>query len=145
MTSAPNTSTQSTSSLLELKPDVVAGARSTGYVDGAWRPASRDLAAEVPALLAELPGELGTVERISYHLATWGLTVRALRTPGGLVHLAGYRTQHPDTVDVVGNSHRVTLLVVPPETDDTTARRVMAAASDPDNIARPADLLATEH
>jgi hypothetical protein len=57
---------------LKLKPK----APTIGSVDGAWWPRSRDLAAELPALLAVLAVRLGPIERVGYHLGDWAPTVR---------------------------------------------------------------------
>src|SRR3954462_6421140 len=53
---------------LTLKPRALA----TGAVDGGWWPRSRNLAAEVPALLSVLADRLGTVEGVSYNPDDWG-------------------------------------------------------------------------
>jgi hypothetical protein len=110
---------------LQLKPE----APSTGHVDGAWWPHSRDLVAELSALLEALAVRLGRVEGVSYHLADWGVTARKTAVDGAFVRVAGYRTQPADTVDVIGVAGRVTLLVVPPEADSATAGRAMTAAA----------------
>jgi hypothetical protein len=39
-------------------------APTTGYVDGAWWPRSRDLAAELPVLIAVLAARLGSIVRV---------------------------------------------------------------------------------
>ena len=57
---------------LKLKPK----APTTGYVDGAWWPRSRDLSAELPALLAVLAVRLGRVQRVSFNLTDWDATPR---------------------------------------------------------------------
>jgi hypothetical protein len=100
----------------------------TGFVDGGWWPRSRDLPAELPALLAVLAVRLGPVESVSYHLDDWAPTPRRVTVDGRLVRLAGFRSQRPATVDVLGARHRVTLLVVSPETTSHTAHAVLMAA-----------------
>lgn len=130
---------------LMLKPGIGPRVSVTGQVDGAWWPGSRDLAAEAPALAKTLRGCLGNVERISYNLAAWGPTARGLTVEGATLRLAGYRTQHPDTVDVLGRSHRITLLVVPPEATEEAGQRAMARAADPGNTDSPAQLLDVSH
>jgi Family of unknown function (DUF5994) len=109
---------------------------STGFVDGAWWPGSRDLAAELPALAAELGPRLGRVVSISYHLDAWERPPRKVDLHGAAVRLAGYRTQDVDTVDVIGSQGRLTLLVVPPEADPQLARDAMAAAGETGNTDR---------
>jgi hypothetical protein len=109
---------------LRLKPR----AHATGVVDGGWWPRSRDLAAEVPALLAVLAVRLGSVEGVSYHLDDWGPTPRRIEVGGARVRLAGYRSQHRDTIDVYSRGQRVTLLVVAPEASALVAGAALRAA-----------------
>jgi hypothetical protein len=143
MTSAPTLNTQdgtnritavkdSHSTLrLRLKPK----APSSGFVDGGWWPRSRDLAAELPRLLTVLSVRLGRIERVSYHLSDWDPTIRKISFSGGVVRLAGYRSQHPDTVDVIAAGQRVSLLVVPPEAAAQTAHAALMAAGRRGNTA----------
>lgn len=123
---------------LRLKPQ----GPTTGFVDGAWWPHSRDLAAELPALLAVLTVRMGRIERVSYNLPTWAPVVRKIHVDGGVVRLAGYRTQHPDTVDVFSGRHLTTLLVVPPQAPPETAHRILMAAAHRGNTDRISELLA---
>lgn len=109
---------------LRLKPK----APSIGWVDGGWWPRSRDLAAELPRLLSVLSVRLGPIERVSYHLGDWGPTVRKISFGGGVVRLAGYRSQHADTLDVLAARQRVTLLVVSPEATTQAAHAALMAA-----------------
>jgi Family of unknown function (DUF5994) len=115
----------------------------SGFVDGGWWPRSRDLPAELPALLAVLAVRLGAVERVSYHLEDWGPVPRRITVDGRLVRLAGYRSLHPATIDVLSAGHRVTLLVVPPETTAHTAHGVLMAAGRRANTDRIDALLLT--
>ena len=124
---------------LRLKPD----GPVTGFVDGGWWPRSRDLPAELPALLAGLADRWGPVERTSYNLDAWGPAPREITIDGRRVRLAGYRSQHPATIDVLGASHRATLLVVPPETAPRTAQALLSAAGDGANTDRVDALLLT--
>lgn len=124
---------------LRLKPR----APVTGFVDGGWWPRSRDLPAELPALLAVLEVRLGRVERVSYNLDVWGPTPRKITLDGRLVRLAGFRSQHPDTIDVLSAGHRVTLLVVPPEAAPEVAHDTLMAAGHRGNVDRVDALLLT--
>jgi Family of unknown function (DUF5994) len=126
---------------LMLKPEIGPRVASTGHVDGAWWPRSRDLAAELPVLAKALAAWLGRVERVSYNLAVWGDTVRRTQVDGVPVRLAGYRSQDPDTVDVLGHSHRITLLVVPPEATEVAGHQAMVLAADPTDTGSPTQLL----
>src|SRR5919112_5460245 len=89
MTSAPTIPT-STASMAVEGTSTVEGARevlrlrlkpkaaTTGVVDGGWWPRSRDLAVELPGLLAVLAVRLGRIERVSYHLTEWAPAVRKI-------------------------------------------------------------------
>lgn len=125
---------------LKLKPQ----AATTGQVDGAWWPRSRDMAAELPTLLTDLAARLGRVERVSYNLAAWAPTARKITIGGAVVRLGGYRTQHPDTVDVLGARQQLTLLVVPPEASPQAARRALNTAAQPGNTDGIAELLTAQ-
>jgi hypothetical protein len=123
---------------LKLKPR----APTTGFVDGAWWPRSRDLSAELPALLAVLAIRLGRVQRVSYNLTTWDAAPRRLPVDGHQVRLGGFHAQHPHTVDVIGpDGSRLTLLVVPPGTSPAAAHQVLLKAGRRDNIDSVDDLL----
>ena len=141
MTSGPHTPPHP-APRLRLKPKEP----TTGYVDGAWWPRSGELAGELPALLAVLAVRLGRIERVTYPLATWALARRRLVVDGAVVRLEGFRSQHADTVTVVGTSgtHRLTLLVVPPDTESVFAHRVLMAAAHRENDDTIETLLAGE-
>jgi hypothetical protein len=126
---------------LRLKP----AEPTTGHVDGAWWPRSRDLPAELPALLATLSARLGGIERVTYRTGAWPPARRLLTLGDAVVHLEGFRTEHADTLTVAGyrNRYRVTLLVVPPETDPGRAYDILTAAALPDNIDDVETLLGT--
>ena len=114
---------------LTVKPT----APATGAVDGGWWPRSRDLVAEVPALLAVLADRLGAVEGVSYNPDDWGPTPSKIIAGGGRIRLGGYRTQHRDTIDVYGRQQLVTLLVVAPEATAPVAQAALKAAGHRDN------------
>jgi hypothetical protein len=141
MSSASSTlPTSPTTDRLSLKPD----SATTGFVDGAWWPASRDLAAEMPALLAALGDQVvGPVERVSYNIDAWNAVPRKVRVDGKVVRMGGFRSQPAATLKVVGEGRALMLLVVPPETDQQAAHRVLAAASENGNTEGIDALLAT--
>jgi hypothetical protein len=130
MTSAPTTrsASQSASDNQHLRLRLKPRGPVTGFVDGGWWPRSRDLPAELPALLAVLAVRLGSVESVSYNQDVWGPTPRKITFDGRLVRLAGYRSQHPATIDVLSAGHRLTLLVVPPEATPEAAHASLMAA-----------------
>jgi uncharacterized protein DUF5994 len=140
-TSTPRPSAQTHSDdnpdRLRLKPK----GPTTGWVDGGWWPHSRDLAAEVPRLVTVLETRLGRIERVSFHLGEWGATASKINCAGGVVRLDGYHSQRANTVDVLGTHHRVTLLVVDPETSAQTAHAALTAAGHRGNTDDVATLL----
>jgi hypothetical protein len=140
MTSASSTLPPlSTTDRLSLKPE----SATTGFVDGAWWPASRDLAAEMPAFIAALAGRAGAVERVSYNIDAWDAVPRKVRVDGNVVRMGGFRSQDAATLKVVGEQQVFTLLVVPAETDEQAAHRVLATASENGNTEDVDALLAT--
>ena len=124
---------------LRLKPK----ATSTGYVDGAWWPRSRDLTAEVPALAHVLSVRLGRVTRVTFPLEAWDTPPRQLTVDGKLLRLEGFHSQDQYVVHATGSTgRRVILLVVPPEAADDRAHDAMIVASRRDNTDRPIEILA---
>lgn len=116
---------------LRLRPKAL----STGYVDGAWWPRSRDLAAELPALLAVLAVRLGEIPRVSYNLIEWDTAPRQIAADGLRVRLSGFWSRPAHTVDVIaGDRRRLTLLLVPPDTEPSTAHHAMMCAAERENI-----------
>lgn len=115
---------------LKLKPD---GA-TTGFVDGAWWPRSRDLQQELPALLAGLHQRLGPVEAVSYHLGDWSSPPRRTSIAGVSVRIGGYRLQRAGSLDVIARNRRVTLLVIDPEQSQEVAEQALIASAELDNI-----------
>ncbi|WP_210718110.1 DUF5994 family protein [Amycolatopsis acididurans] len=124
---------------LRLKPE----APTTGYVDGAWWPRSRDLSSELSALRAALTVRMTRIDRVTYNLTVWPPTPRRLVLDGHVVRLEGFRSQHTDTVTVIGaDRRRLTLLVVPPDTDPDLAHRILVTAAHGNTIDTIKTLLA---
>ncbi|WP_172385915.1 DUF5994 family protein [Streptomyces sp. MNP-20] len=106
-----------------------------GPVCGAWWPRSNDLEAELPGLAAAFATEKGRVTRITSHRETWSAAPHSLRVPGHTVR-AAWLVSGCDPYSIRLFSHnlrRWDLLVIPPDTVDATAARLMTAASDPMN------------
>jgi hypothetical protein len=115
----------------------------TGHVDGAWWPRSADLTAELPALAEVLVERLGQVHRVAYGLSSWDPSPRRLDVDGFRVRLEGFTYQDQNVVHLTGrNRDRISLLVIPPETDQAAGRDTLRAATDQDNVDRPEVLLA---
>jgi len=124
---------------LRLRPK----APTSGHVDGAWWPRSRDLAAELPSLLAVLAVRLGPVPRVNYNLTEWTTTPRRIASDGLKIRLDGFWSRPAHTVDVIAaDRSRLTLLVVPPNADRIAAHHTMMRAAGRDNVDTVDDLLA---
>jgi hypothetical protein len=104
-----------------------AGAGRSAF-DGAWFPRSRDLAVELPELIAALERRGVRVERFTYALDAWAEPVpRKLEILGRTVRAGGFRSMDPGVVCLTwaGGTRRADLLVVPPETDVVTGARAL--------------------
>ena len=101
--------------------------------DGAWFPRTRDLAVEVPELIAELDRRGVRVERFTYALEAWTAAPRKLGCLGRTVRTGGFRSMDPDIVCLTwaGGARRADLLVVPPGTDVLTGVRALRLAVRP--------------
>ncbi len=112
---------------VSLRPDVGEG-RSP--FDGAWFPRSRDLAVEVPELIAELDRRGVRVERFTYAMDAWQPPPRKLLVGDRPVRTGGFRSMDPLVVCLTwdGGARRADLLVVPPETDVLTGARALRLA-----------------
>lgn len=122
---------------LRLKPK----APTTGYVDGAWWPRSDDLSKELPDLLAVLSVRLGVIERVIYNLGDWAKAPTEFEMNGEPIRLGGSTGQPVDTIQVIGDNHKLILLVVPPGTNPELAHDAMMSAAAADNASTIEDLL----
>lgn len=103
-----------------------AGDGSSAF-DGAWFPRSRDLASELPELIAELERRGVRVERFTYSLENWPAVPRKILVSGRVVRTGGFRSMDPLVVCLTwaAGTRRADLLVVPPETDVLTGARAL--------------------
>jgi len=82
-------------------------------------------------LMAVEAGGYSEVRRVSFALTTWeGRPPRSSRMLNRVVKLGGFRSQNPAEISLVDSSgwKRITLVLVPPETDRSVARRALAMA-----------------
>ncbi|MGY1593877.1 DUF5994 family protein [Geodermatophilus sp. SYSU D00708] len=95
--------------------------------DGAWFPRSRDLAVELPELVAALDKRGLRIERFTYPLDAWTACPRKVAVGGRVVRTGGFRSMDPGVVCLSwdGGTRRADLLVVPPETDVITGARAL--------------------
>ncbi|MEV4143601.1 DUF5994 family protein [Amycolatopsis sp. NPDC049691] len=85
---------------------------------------------------------MGRTDRVTYRLGEWQAPRRRLAVGEYVVRLEGFRSQHDDTLTVVGwNHHRLTLLVIAPETGPEVAGHVLATAADENNTDDSSQLL----
>lgn len=122
---------------LRLKPK----APRSGFVDGAWWPHGYDLNSELPDLLAVLSVRLGPIDRVLFNINEWSKPTPKLLSGGRAVRLDGHQRQPVNTVEVVGaDDARITLLVVPPDSDPEGAHDALMAAAAP-SYESPVDAL----
>lgn len=87
---------------------------SLAALSGAWAPATADLAAELPALVAELHRRGVRVFRIAYNPARWHEAPHQVTADGRAVHLGLFRTLPPDLLILQGSHGERLDLTVPP-------------------------------
>ncbi|WP_217561118.1 DUF5994 family protein [Streptomyces sp. GbtcB6] len=101
-------------------------------IDGAWWPRSRDLTAELPALIEVLDPLWGRITRATVNPTFWPVIPRKVPVHGHVVHVGWFEAeQDPHKLLLFYTAGRWDLLVVPPETEPVTAARLMAMATDP--------------
>lgn len=102
------------------------------FVDGGWWPHSRDLLEVLPPLLAAVEAAgYPEVRRVSYAFTAWdGQPPHKAAMLNRVVKLGGFVSQDPTELTLVDSSgwKRVTIAVVPPDTDPNTACRALAMA-----------------
>ena len=128
---------------LILKP----GMPRTGAVDGAWWPRSRDLVAEVPALVGSVPTAAGRVQRVGFGRSLWDAVPHRTRgwVDGRRIGLDGFAAFAADVVWIatsITGSAPLFLLVVPPDTAVEIAAGILRRAGSAENLETPAELLA---
>lgn len=118
---------------------------STGLLDGAWWPLTRDLEAELPLLVDALEERWGRLTRVMVNPTRWPVVPRKVAAARHTLHVGRFAELDPDKVILL--SHRVgrcDLLVIPPETEPAPAARLMAAAAIPGSLLTAGALLADE-
>jgi hypothetical protein len=133
---------------LDMRP---AGDGARGALDGAWWPHSRNLAAELPALLTGLdawldspvPGHGAHISRVSINLTVWDAVPAHLDRTGRRIRLSWFGSVDAHTLSATASdgSH-LNLLVVPSRATPEQAGTVIAAATDPANVLSGAAVLA---
>jgi hypothetical protein len=127
MDAAPPPLHSSTSARLRLAAQPAHG-RQPRAIDGAWWPRSYDLAAELPALLAELPPDCGEITSVTVSSAIWPAGPARILVADRPVRLCRttHASQDPPTICLLApGCGRLDLLVAPPDASETDARRLM--------------------
>ncbi|MFG1923197.1 DUF5994 family protein [Cryptosporangium sp. NPDC048952] len=105
-----------------------------GMLDGGWWPYGTDPLAELPALIAALDAQVGTVYRITLNGELWQSTPRRIAVSGRAVRLGWHGPSDVHEISVSGAGRdRLDLLVVPPSTSEDSALAAMATAARGDN------------
>ncbi|MFF4352821.1 DUF5994 family protein [Streptomyces sp. NPDC001530] len=102
-------------------------------IDGAWWPRSRDLTAELPALVAVLDPLWGRITHVTVNPPCWPVIPRTVPVHGHVVKVGWFRAEQ-DPHKLLLFSYTVgrwDLLVIPPGTSAVTAARLMTTATDP--------------
>ncbi|WP_030951710.1 DUF5994 family protein [Streptomyces sp. NRRL S-481] len=112
-----------------------------GVLDGAWWPRSRDIGAELPALLSALIAHLGPVTRVGLDSAAWeGLPTRIV-VDDRVVHIDSFPVGDDTVLITRGDQDVFSLLVVPPHATPEAAHSAMAQAVRADNISQAEQIL----
>ncbi len=112
-----------------------------GVLDGAWWPRSRDIGAELPALLSALIAHLGPVTRVGLDSAAWeGLPTRIV-VDDRVVHIDSFPVGDDTVLITRGDQDVFSLLVVPPHATPEAAHAAMAQAVRADNISQAEQIL----
>ncbi|MFF3782940.1 DUF5994 family protein [Streptomyces sp. NPDC001933] len=112
-----------------------------GVLDGAWWPRSRDVAAELPALIQALTTHLGPVTRVGLDADAWEEVPTRVVVDDRVVHLDSFPVGDDTVLITRGDNDHFALLVVPPDTTPDAARDAMARAVDAGNVTRAAEIL----
>ncbi|MFI8227590.1 DUF5994 family protein [Streptomyces sp. NPDC085900] len=112
-----------------------------GVLDGAWWPRSRDIAAELPALITALTDLLGPVTRVGLDTDAWDELPRRLVVGDRVVRVDSFPVGDDTVLITRGEADHFSLLVVPPHATPEAARAAMAAAVRADNVTGAAQIL----
>jgi hypothetical protein len=117
---------------------------ASGYIDAAWWPRSRDLTAELPALLDVLWTAAREITHVTYNVRAWEPAPRRLLVDGRRVRLGGFVTGDPHVVELIDawGRERVDLVVIPAETDPDVAERALRLAGVAESPYRADEILA---
>jgi hypothetical protein len=112
------------------------GAAVAGHVDGAWWPQSRDLQTEAADLVDHIPHVAGRINRLLFSRPDWddgvveGRGLRRIHAARGPVKVGSFPSDDThQMVLMMASGARLRLLVVPWDTSDDEAQRVLRTSS----------------
>ncbi|MFF3513865.1 DUF5994 family protein [Streptomyces sp. NPDC002573] len=112
-----------------------------GVLDGAWWPRSRDIGAELPALLSALAEHLGPLSRVGLDATAWeGLPTRIV-IDDRVVHVDSFPVGDDTVLITRGDRDHFSLLVIPPEATPEAAHAAMAQAVLASNVSSAEQIL----
>ena len=120
---------------------------SSGPLDGAWWPQSRDLQDEAADLIDHFPHPVGRISRLLFSRPDWdpvpgGPSVPEIRAARGTVKISSFPSDDTHLIVLsMATGDRLRLLVVPHDTAPERAEKIMEQAADDRNTYRPAQLL----
>jgi hypothetical protein len=104
-----------------------------GILDGAWWPRSRNIATELPGLIAALTEHLGPVTRVGLDADAWDELPTRMTIEDRIVHIDPSSVSDDTVLISRGSQDHFCLLVVPPHATPDAARAAMAEAVRADN------------
>ena len=99
-----------------------------GSLDGAWWPRTRDIAAELPALVGALTEHLGPIARVGLDAEAWESLPTRLVIDDRVVHIDSFPIGDDTVLITRGERDHFMLLVVPPQATAQAAHAAMAQA-----------------
>lgn len=143
-----------TSPTVELASDVRTELRirtdnsfTSGPLDGAWWPRSRNLQDEAADLVDHFPYRVGRISRLLFSRPDWDsvageTSVHKIHAARGTVKVGSFPSDDTHLVVLsMATGDRLRLLVVPHDTAPDLAAKIMDQAADDRNTHRPAQLL----
>ncbi|MET9734332.1 DUF5994 family protein [Streptomyces sp. NPDC006458] len=112
-----------------------------GILDGAWWPRSRDIGAELPALVSALAEHLGPVTRVGLDARSWEELPTRIVVDDRVVHVDSFAVGDDTVLITRGDRDHFSLLVIPADSPSEAARAAMAQAVLADNVSPAEQIL----
>lgn len=112
-----------------------------GALDGAWWPRSRNVATELPALLAELTAHLGPIARVGLDSDCWEGPRKPVFVDGRLVHVDWFPVEDDTVIVTRGSEDHFALLVIPALATPEEAQAALEMAISADDAESSAHIL----